>query len=314
MGSIKVTSTAFGEGAMIPKKYTCDDQNVSPQIAWTGVPAGTKSIALICDDPDAPVGDWVHWVVYNMPAATKELAEGVRTLPAGSKQGTNDFRKLDYGGPCPPSGVHRYYFKIYALDTPLSLGEGATKAQLLKAMEGHILDQGALMGSTNASRSVLRPHGGKEEDVADRCLPGEEHDQPVDADAEAAGGRHARLDGLDEVLVHGRRFLVDLAAQGLLVQGLPLEHRVVRFAVGVGDLRAVDEELEALEKALVVVVGLAQRRGLDRVVRDEHRLDQLVLHQELEELVDRQSPDEVALDMAAVLFQLRPRALRRSWP
>jgi Raf kinase inhibitor-like YbhB/YbcL family protein len=146
VGSIKVTSTAFGEGVMIPKKYTCDDQNVSPQLAWTGVPAGTKSIALICDDPDAPVGDWVHWVAFNIPAATKELAEGVRTLPAGSKKGTNDFRKLEYGGPCPPSGVHRYYFKIYALDTQLSLGEGATKVQLLKAMEGHILDQGALMG------------------------------------------------------------------------------------------------------------------------------------------------------------------------
>jgi Raf kinase inhibitor-like YbhB/YbcL family protein len=146
VGSINVTSTAFGNGAMIPKKYTCDDQNVSPQLAWTGVPAGAKSLALICDDPDAPVGDWVHWVAFNMPAATNGLAEGVRTLPAGSKKGTNDFRKLEYGGPCPPGGVHRYYFKIYALDTILSLGEGATKAELLKAMEGHILDQGALMG------------------------------------------------------------------------------------------------------------------------------------------------------------------------
>jgi Raf kinase inhibitor-like YbhB/YbcL family protein len=146
MGAIHVTSTAFGEGAVIPKKYTCDDQNISPQLAWTGVPSGTKSIALICDDPDAPVGDWVHWIVYNMPAATSGLPEGVRSLPAGSKKGTNDFRKLDYGGPCPPGGVHRYYFKVYALDAQLSLGDGATKAQLLKAMEGHILDQGALMG------------------------------------------------------------------------------------------------------------------------------------------------------------------------
>ena len=146
MGSLNVTSSAFGEGAMIPKKYTCDAQNVSPQIAWSGVPAGTKSIAMICDDPDAPAGDWVHWVVYNMPASTMELAEGVQSLPAGSKRGTNDFRKSGYGGPCPPSGVHRYYFKIFALDTALSLGEGATKAQLLKAMEGHILAQGALMG------------------------------------------------------------------------------------------------------------------------------------------------------------------------
>jgi Raf kinase inhibitor-like YbhB/YbcL family protein len=146
VGSIKVTSTAFGEGAMIPKKYTCDDRNVSPQLAWSGMPAGTKSIALICDDPDAPVGDWVHWLVYNMPAATKELTEAVRALPAGAKQGTNDFRKLEYGGPCPPSGVHRYYFKIYALDALLSVRDGATKSELLKAMEGHVLDKGSLMG------------------------------------------------------------------------------------------------------------------------------------------------------------------------
>lgn len=146
VGSIKVTSTAFGDGAMIPKKYTCDAQNISPQIAWTGVPAGAKSIALICDDPDAPVGDWVHWVVYNMPVSTKELAEGVQSLPAGSKSGTNDFRKPGYGGPCPPSGVHRYYFKIFALDAALPLAEGATKAQLLKAMDGHIVAQGELMG------------------------------------------------------------------------------------------------------------------------------------------------------------------------
>ena len=146
MGSIHVTSTAFGEGAMIPKKYTCDGQDVSPQVAWSGVPSGTRSIALLCDDPDAPVGDWVHWIVFNMPPATKELAEGVRALPAGSKKGTNDFRKLDYGGPCPPGGTHRYYFKIFALDEQLSLAEGATKAQLLKAMEGHVLEQGALMG------------------------------------------------------------------------------------------------------------------------------------------------------------------------
>jgi len=146
VGSINVTSTAFGEGAMIPKKYTCDAQNVSPQIAWSGVPAGVKSIALICDDPDAPAGDWVHWVIYNMPAGTNGLAEGVQALPAGSKRGTNDFRKTGYGGPCPPSGVHRYYFRIYAIDSVLSLGDGATKAQLLKAMDGHILAQGALMG------------------------------------------------------------------------------------------------------------------------------------------------------------------------
>jgi Raf kinase inhibitor-like YbhB/YbcL family protein len=146
MGNVKVTSTAFKEGEMIPKKYTCDDRDVSPQLAWTAVPSGAKSIALICDDPDAPVGTWVHWVVYNVPAATKDLAEGVRALPAGARQGINDFHKQNYGGPCPPGGTHRYFFKVYALDAVLDLKEGATKGELLKSMEGHILDQGQLMG------------------------------------------------------------------------------------------------------------------------------------------------------------------------
>jgi len=146
MGNVKVTSTAFKEGDVIPRKYTCDDRDVSPQLAWASVPSGAKSVAIICDDPDAPGGTWVHWVVFNIPATAKELAEGVRALPAGTNQGTNDFRKLGYGGPCPPGGTHRYFFKVYALDTVLNLKEGATKAELLKSMEGHILDQGQLMG------------------------------------------------------------------------------------------------------------------------------------------------------------------------
>ena len=146
MGNVKVTSTAFKEGEMIPKKYTCDDRDLSPQVGWAAIPSGAKSIALICDDPDAPVGTWVHWIVFNLPPTAKELPEGIGALPAGAKQGINDFRKLNYGGPCPPGGTHRYFFKVYALDIVLNLKEGASKSELLKSMEGHILDQGQLIG------------------------------------------------------------------------------------------------------------------------------------------------------------------------
>jgi len=146
---IKITSAAFEEGGMIPEKYTCDGMDISPPLAWTSIPDGTKTLALICDDPDAPVGTWVHWAVFNIPVSIEEMPEGVppeRDLESGAKQGMNDFRKIGYGGPCPPSGTHRYYFKFYALDIELDLEAGATKAQLLKAMEGHILAEGQLMG------------------------------------------------------------------------------------------------------------------------------------------------------------------------
>ena len=146
---IKMRSSAFEEGGMIPKKYTCDDVDVSPPLEWGDVPEGTKSLALICDDPDAPMGTWVHWVLYDLPPSVKQLPENIppqKTLENGAKQGTNDFRKIGYGGPCPPGGTHRYYFKLYALDTELNLDPGKTKAELLKAMEGHILAQGQLMG------------------------------------------------------------------------------------------------------------------------------------------------------------------------
>ena len=146
---IKVTSTAFEEGGMIPKQYTCDGTDVSPPLAWTSVPEGTKTIALICDDPDAPMGTWVHWVLFNLPADVKELPENVqpqKSLETGAMQGTNDFRKIGYGGPCPPGGTHRYYFKLYALDSELNLQAGATKRELLKTMKGHILAEGQLMG------------------------------------------------------------------------------------------------------------------------------------------------------------------------
>ena len=146
---IKITSTAFDEGGMIPRRYTCDGEDVSPPLAWTGVPEGTKSLALICDDPDAPVGTWVHWVLFNLPAGINGLPANVpsdKVIENGGRHGMNDFRKFGYGGPCPPGGTHRYYFKLYALDTEINLDAGITKAQLLKAMEGHILAQGQLMG------------------------------------------------------------------------------------------------------------------------------------------------------------------------
>jgi Raf kinase inhibitor-like YbhB/YbcL family protein len=148
--NMHVSSSTFQEGGMIPSKYTCDDKDISPDLTWSDVPESAKSIAIICDDPDAPVGTWVHWVVFNIPVASKGLPENVtgqRGLPQGAKQGMNDFRKLDYGGPCPPGGVHRYYFKVYALDSALPLKAGATKAELLKAMEGKIVAQGQLMGT-----------------------------------------------------------------------------------------------------------------------------------------------------------------------
>jgi hypothetical protein len=147
--SITVTSPAFEPGGMIPAKHTCDGANVSPPLAWTGVPTGAKSIALICDDPDAPRGTWVHWVLYDLAPDSGGLPANAapdKPPPGGAKQGTNDFRRTGYGGPCPPSGTHRYFFKVYALDTMLSLAAGATKPDLLKAMEGHVLAQGELMG------------------------------------------------------------------------------------------------------------------------------------------------------------------------
>lgn len=146
---LKVTSSAFEEGGMIPAKYTADGLDISPPIAWTGVPDGAKSIAFISDDPDAPMGTWVHWLVWNIPPEVTSLDENVpvdKELPNGARQGTTDFRRTGYGGPAPPSGVHRYFFKIYALDIMLDLPAGATKPQLEKAMQGHILSQGQLMG------------------------------------------------------------------------------------------------------------------------------------------------------------------------
>ncbi len=153
--AMKLMSPAFEEGGMIPAKFTCDGEDFSPALSWEGVPAGTQSFALIADDPDAPMGTWVHWVMYNIPDTTRHLDEAVpvvEKLPDGSLQGINDFRKIGYGGPCPPSGVHRYYFKLYALDAKLKLPAGSTKAELLRAMAGHILGKAEFMGKYSRKR------------------------------------------------------------------------------------------------------------------------------------------------------------------
>ncbi len=148
--SLKLSSTAFEAGAAIPRKFTCDGPDVSPALAWSELPAGTQSLALIMDDPDAPVGTWVHWVLYDLPATTRELPENApkqEELSSGARQGRNDFRRVGYGGPCPPPGpAHRYFFKLYALDAKLNLKPGAAKAEVEKAMQGHILAQGELIG------------------------------------------------------------------------------------------------------------------------------------------------------------------------
>ena len=146
---IELRSTAFEPGGMIPRKYAYDNQNLSPPLKWSQSPEATRSFALVCDDPDAPMGSWVHWVIFNIPLDAKELPEGVppeKVLKSGAKQGKNDFGKIGYGGPAPPSGTHRYVFKIYALDTVLNLEPGITKKQLLEAVRGHILAEGELVG------------------------------------------------------------------------------------------------------------------------------------------------------------------------
>ncbi len=151
----QITSSAFKDGEMIPSKYTCDGENISPPLSWSEIPNGTKSLALINDDPDAPVGDWVHWIVFNIPHDVQELKEAAsnkKLLPKGTIEGLNDWNRVGYGGPCPPSGVHRYFFKLYALDNVLSLKEGATKRQLLDAMKGHILGTAQLIGKYQRKR------------------------------------------------------------------------------------------------------------------------------------------------------------------
>lgn len=148
--AFELTSSAFAAGEAIPRKYTCDGDDISPPLAWGDPPAGTQSFALISDDPDAPVGTWVHWVLFNLPADARALPEAVPAdadLADGSRHGNSSWRRPGYGGPCPPSGTHRYFFKLYALDTVLDLKAGASKDELLKAMEVHVLAEAELMGT-----------------------------------------------------------------------------------------------------------------------------------------------------------------------
>ncbi len=151
--ALSISSPAFAAGAAIPVKHTCDGEDLSPRLEWTEPPAGTKAFALIVDDPDAPVGDWVHWVVVDLPATSRALPEGVARAndvrgvePA--RQGRNDFGRLGWGGPCPPPGkAHRYFFKLYALDAPLGLAAGATKAEVEKRLAGHVLAKAEMFGT-----------------------------------------------------------------------------------------------------------------------------------------------------------------------
>jgi Raf kinase inhibitor-like YbhB/YbcL family protein len=150
MMELTVLSAAFLMGSTIPADYTCN-RGISPPLEWSAAPAGTQSIAVLCDDPDAPSGDFVHWVLFNLPPDTTQLAPGVprdATLPNGAIQGVNDYQEVGYNGPCPPRGQkHRYYYKVFALDTNLNLKSSAQKKDLMKAMQGHILAQGQLMGT-----------------------------------------------------------------------------------------------------------------------------------------------------------------------
>jgi len=147
---MKIESKSFAAGGDIPSRFTCDGENLSPALSWSTPPKGTQSLALIADDPDAPVGTFVHWVLYDLPATTHELPEGVPAkgdLASGGHQGSNDFRRPGYGGPCPPPGKpHRYYFHLYALDRRLGLAAGARRQEVDQAMQGHILEQAEVMG------------------------------------------------------------------------------------------------------------------------------------------------------------------------
>lgn len=153
--AFELKSAAFSSGGDIPRKFTCDGADVSPALSWTEPPEKTASLSLIADDPDAPVGTWVHWVLYDLPASARELPEGVakkENLDSGARQGRNDFGRIGYGGPCPPSGTHRYFFKLYALDSEIAPPAKATKKELLEAMEGHVLEEAVLMGKYKRKR------------------------------------------------------------------------------------------------------------------------------------------------------------------
>lgn len=153
--SLEVSSPAFENEKAIPPQYTADGDDISPPLGWKGVPAGTQSIALIADDPDAPAGTWVHWLMWNIPADQTGIDEHVppeESLSNSAIQGITSFKRVGYGGPAPPSGTHRYYFKVYALDTKLNLTSKAKQPDLEKAMQGHILAKGQIMGTYSRKR------------------------------------------------------------------------------------------------------------------------------------------------------------------
>lgn len=157
---MKLTSTAFAHNGEIPAQYTCEGRDRAPPLAWSELPAGTRSLALIVDDPDAPDPaapkmTWVHWVLYDIAPTAAGLADGGHELPAGTRDGLNDWKRTGYGGPCPPVGRHRYFFKLYALDTALSFAHPPSKPQLEQAMKGHVLAQAELVG-TYARRGARR--------------------------------------------------------------------------------------------------------------------------------------------------------------
>ena len=142
--TLHLTSSAFADSAVLPAKYTCDGAGISPPLAWSRVPHGTKSLAIICQDPDAPSGTFTHWLLYGLPADLQSMPEGV--VPLGARQGTNDFGRVGYGAPCPPSGTHQYIFTIYALDIKPNVPIGAMKSAVFSALRGHVLAQGRLIG------------------------------------------------------------------------------------------------------------------------------------------------------------------------
>lgn len=153
---LELTSPAFMDGGFIPIRYTCKGSDISPALKWTGVPPATKSFALIMDDPDAPRGTWDHWILYNIPANVTEIPEDPVTLHKETQVGLNSWKKNAYGGPCPPSGIHRYFFKLFALDTVLTPKKNMTKAELLKATQGHVLASAELVGNFGTEAYTMR--------------------------------------------------------------------------------------------------------------------------------------------------------------
>lgn len=143
---MNITSRVFENGKTIPSKYTCDGPDISPSLSWNDIPNNTKSFVLIVDDPDAPHGTWDHWILFNIPSDVRALSENISVLPESTRQGKNSWGKTGYGGPCPPFGVHRYFFKLYALDDVLTLDDGSTKTEIMSAMKNHVIAEASLLG------------------------------------------------------------------------------------------------------------------------------------------------------------------------